>query len=97
MEGYFVLACMVLLCFVLILHTKERSQLRESFAVTVCDITGRAAAERKDLLDRLMARDLTEVKAAQRMEVGEGPRVVSKRDNEERKAKESRKVLEGKQ
>jgi len=42
-------------------------------------------AERKDLLDRLMARDLPEVKQAQAMEHRtEGPKSTSKRQNDAR-------------
>ena len=42
-------------------------------------------AERKDLLDRLMARDLPEVKQAQAIEHrAEGPKSTSKRQNDAR-------------
>lgn len=95
MDLYFILACMVIQVVVLVaVNAKALGQVCDTFAVTLSDVTGRAAAERRDLLDRLMARDLTEVKSAQRLEGGDGPRVVSKRDNEERKAKEAQHIAE---
>lgn len=53
------------------------------------------AQERKDMVDRLMARDLTEVKQAQAMEDAPGPRAISKRSNEQRMAQEAKRMMEG--
>ena len=51
-------------------------------------------AERKDLLDRLMARDLPEVKHAQAMESRvEGPKATSKRQNDARLMAMAEKVV----
>ena len=51
-------------------------------------------AERKDLLDRLMARDLPEVKQAQAMEHRtEGPKSTSKRQNDARLMEMAEKVV----
>jgi len=52
------------------------------------------AAERKDLIDRLMARDLTEVKQAQAIRQGSG-KVMSKRINDAKIAEEKKKLEEG--
>lgn len=70
------------------------------FRVAVSVVEERAAtldkhqAERKDLIDRLMARDLTEVKQAQAI-AGAVPRAVSKSRNEARLVEEARKAAEG--
>lgn len=51
--------------------------------------------ERKDLIDRLMARDLKEVKQAQAIQ-NITPKVVSKRQNDTRIAEEAQKLASSK-
>lgn len=59
----------------------------------VADLLKSHAAERRDLVDRLMSRDLTEVKQAQAIQ-SVVPRVMSKGQNNAKIAEEARKVAE---
>jgi len=56
------------------------------------ELTARQEAERKDLIDRLMARDLIEVKQAQNIERKTGGRVLSKGQNERKIAEEKERL-----
>lgn len=60
----------------------------------VADLSGKHAAERSVLLDRIMARDLPEVKMAQAIDRGDGPRAISKAQNEKKLADEARQLAE---
>lgn len=66
---------------------------QEHFAF-MAGLLERHAAERRDLVDRLMSRDLTEVKQAQAIQ-SVTPRVVSKSQNNAKIAEETRKVEAG--
>jgi len=71
----------------LLAHLEHRHQAQ------VEAIEARHYTERKDLYDRLMARDLPEVKQAQAIRQGQ-PTVVSKRRNDMRLAEEAKKLAE---
>lgn len=67
---------------------------RQDNANFVTDLLDKHQEERMDLVDRLMARDLKEVKQAQAIQNVE-PRVISKRMNDAKVAEEARKVEGG--
>lgn len=72
--------------FVLIVAFQEQKH-----AEFIRDLFEKHREERKDLIDRLMARDLKEVKQAQAIQ-NITPKVVSKRQNDTRIAEEAQKL-----
>lgn len=66
----------------------------QAHATLIDNILQQHKEERKDLVDRLMSRDLREVKQAQAIRTVE-PRVISKRQNDAKLVEEARKVEGG--
>jgi len=96
MYALLIVLCLVVAGMVILQYQTTRRRDRE-FVSTVTELTARHAKERHDLLDRLMARNLNEVKTAQAIEEGGPPRAISKRENEVRAMEMARKVAEGRQ
>lgn len=84
-----VVLVILLALFVLTIRRKDKE-----FISMVADLSGRHAAERSVLLDRIMARDLAEVKMAQAIDRGDGPRAISKAANEKKLADEAQQLAE---
>jgi hypothetical protein len=70
---------------------KEISQIHSD---TVAQLADQYAAERSVLLDRIMARDLPEVKMAQAIDRGDGPRATSKGQNDKKLSDEAQLLFE---
>ena len=73
---------------------KTVKEISQMFSGTVAALAAEHAAERSVLLDRIMARDLPEVKMAQAIDRGDGPRATSKRQNDKKLADEAQQMAE---
>ena len=93
MEAAIIAASMALLAllagFIITVRRKDKD-----FFNMVTELIARHAAERSVLLDRIMARDLAEVKMAQAIDRGDGPRAISKAANEKKLADEAQQLAE---
>lgn len=75
-----------------ILATAERNKVRESHQKEVKELQEAWQKERQDLLDRLMARDLTEAKIAQKISSNVERKTVSRSANTKRLIEEAQKL-----
>ena len=103
-KDIFIVFAIIISTFAVILFIIEWTNWRENAAlkeaileivrahsIAMNDCTAAWAAERQDLMDRLMARDLTEVKMAQN--IGTGSRkVISRAQNTQRIINENIKI-----
>lgn len=92
--GVIVLVCVAAFAVVLAVLSLATRALEKAQGINEL-AERRWAAERKDLVDRLMARDLTEVKQAQVIEArAEGARATSMGQNEKRIAEQNKRAEE---
>lgn len=90
--GIAVLAVVFLLATCLIFkHFQDDTERHNAFIDSLME---QHRKECRDLLDRLMARDLTEVKTAQAMESTSATKVISRRQNDMRLAEEARRFTD---
>jgi len=89
------LALCAIIGAILIVFSRFIVYKEQEHSAFVADLLKSHAAERRDLVDRLMARDLTEVKQAQAIQ-SVTPRVISKGQNNAKVSEEARKVENGK-
>ena len=84
-----VVLVILLALFVLTIKRKDKD-----FFNMVTELIARHAAERSVLLDRIMARDLPEVKMAQAIDRGDEPRATSKGQNDKKLTDEAQQLAE---
>lgn len=87
-----IIAFAVTIAMIQIFNSDERNKMRDDRLKEVRELRGEWQKERQDLLDRLMAKDLTEAKLAQKIGGNAERKVVSRSENTRRIIKENEKV-----